>query len=339
VGRKRTRSPDWLPKRCYVHRQQVVYYPPGLVDGKPKKPIALGQKDNPSAVLAEYGKLVKTSGTPPRTLGEGIDRYLTEIVPTLGDGSHETYRLYCGKLKKGLGNMLPDEVEITDLYAYHEAREAPVRANREITVLGRIYQHLIKWRSATKNPTLGFLYTREKDRDREVTGSERRRFASSCCPDWIRGYMTLKHLVGRRQGEMLKLTKFSGGRDGIAFKILKKRRERTLVIQWTPRLRRVWGWLLELERPDTCAWIFWSTKGKTRGDALSKRGFKSAWQRAQAKWIAAGNVAFWEHDLRAATGAASKTDEDARALLDHEDVRTTRKSYRRARVQKVSPLR
>jgi len=159
------------------------------------------------------------------------------------------------------------------------------------------------------------------------------------CPKWIRGYLTLKYLVGRRQGELLKLTTFSGGRDGIAFGILKKRRERVLIVRWTPRLRRVWSWLLALERPENCPYIFWATKGKNRGKALSKRGFKSAWQRAQAKWIAAGNEAFWEHDIRASTGAASASDEAARQLLDHEDVRTTRKSYRRAKVVKVPALR
>ncbi len=52
----------------------------------------------------------------------------------------------------------------------------------------------------------------------------------------------------------------------------------------------------------------------------------------------AGNEAFWEHDLRAASASAAESDERARELLDHEDLRTTRRSYRRG-VQKVRPLR
>ena len=339
VGRKRTKSPDWLPKRCYVHRRNVVYYPPGLVDGKPKKPIALGPKNNPSVVLSEYSRLVPASGEPPKFLQDGIDRWMREILPTLGEGSQETYRLYCGKIKKGLGHMLPDEVTINDLYAYHEAREAPVRANREVSVLGGIYRHLIRWRSATKNPTLGFIYANEKDRERDVSGSERRRFARQCCPDWLRGYITLKYLVGRRQKEMLKLTTFSEKRDGLAFQIAKKRRVRTMIVRWTPRLRATWEWLKARSRPETCSWIFWATKGKNRGAGLSQRGFKSAWQRAQAQWIAAGNEAFWEHDIRAATATASDSDHDAQQLLDHEDVSVTRKKYRRGKVVKVDALR
>lgn len=339
MGRNRTKSPDWLPKRCYPHRQQIVYYPPGAdAEGKPKKPIALGPKNNPAVVLAAYSKLVPSTGKPLEFLQDAIDRWMREILPTLGEGSQQTYREYCGNLKKGLGHMLPDEVTINDLYEYHGAREAPVRANREVSTLGNMYRHFIRWRCATKNPVEGFLYADEKERDREVTGSERRRYARGCCPDWLRGYMTLKYLVGRRQAELLKLNKFAGGRDGIAFSIVKKRRQRTLIVKWSPRLRKVWSWLLALERPEHTAWIFWSTKGKRRGEALKKSGFKSAWQRAQAKWIAEGNEAFWEHDIRAATATAMESDQAAQLLLDHEDVRVTRKRYRRGKVVKVDAL-
>lgn len=332
MGRKRTRSPDWLPKRCYPHRKQILYYPPK------GKPIPLGPLTDPGACLKKYAEIIGSRGERPRTLGDVIDKYLAEIVPITAPRSIEDYRLYCGKLKYGLGHMLPDEVEITELYDYHNARNAPIRANREITILGVIYQHAIRWRAATRNPTIGFLFHQEKARDRDVSSSERRRFAK-ICPPWLRGYILLKYLTGRRQGELLKLTKFSGGRDGIAFSILKKRRERVLIVRWTPRLRAVWQWVLALPRPDTSAYVFWATKGKNRGKALSKRGFKSAWQRAQAKWIQAGNEAFWEHDIRAAAGTAAEDDARAQELLDHESVSTTRRSYRRARVKKVDPLR
>lgn len=355
MGRRRTKSPDWLPKRCYVHRLQVVYYPPGplLKDGqpvlndkgkpKPKPPIALGPKNDPSVVLAAYAKLVANKGKPPKFLCDAIDRWMREILPTLGEGSQETYRLYCGKLKKGLGHMLPDEITLQDLYAYHEAREAPVRANREVSVLGGMYPHFIRWRCATRNPLkAGFVYAEELERERDVTGSERRRFARSCTPRWMRGYITLKYLVGRRQAELLPLTIFSGGRRGIAFPIVKKRKLRTLIVLWSPRLRKVWKWLLELDRPANCPFIFWARKGKNRSKAsLTKSGFKSAWVRAQEKWDAIGGTKFWEHDIRASTAEDAEDEKRAQELLDHADPRTTRKSYRnrRPKIAEVEPLR
>jgi hypothetical protein len=323
MGRRRTKSPTWLPQRVYPHGRQYLYRPPK------GKPIPLGLITEPGTCLKRYGEIVGDTGVPPRTLADVIDKYLSEVVVTKSESTQETYRLYCSKLKHGLGHMLPDEVTINDLYAYHSARKAPVRANREITVLGMIYRYAIRWRSATKNPTLGFLYAEELPRERLVTGRERRLFAKHYCPAWLRGYILLKYLTGRRQAEMLKLSTFSEKKDGLAFTIVKKRKVRTITVLWTPRLLIVWNWLKALSRPEKTSMIFWSQRGKTRGAVLSKRGFKSAWQRAQEDWVAAGNTAFWEHDIRGASGSDSLTDERAKELLDHTDVRTTRKHYRR----------
>jgi hypothetical protein len=333
VGRHRTKSASWLPKRCYPHRRQILYRP---LHGKP---IPLGPIDDISACLKKYGEIIGEKRAAPRTVSEVIDRYLTEIVPGLAERTQEDYRAYCGKLKFSLGHMLPDEVTINDLYDYHNAREAPVRANREITVLGMIYRHAIRWRAATRNPVTDFLYAEETPRDRLVTGRERRLFAKRHCPPWLRGYLLLKYLCGRRQVEMLRLSTFSEKPDGIAFQIAKKRKLRTITVQWSPRLRVVWEWLKRLSRPEKCAFIFWSRRGKTRGDALSASGFKSAWKRAQTAWIEAGNTAFWEHDIRGASGSDAKSDAEAQELLDHESVTTTRKSYRRDLTKKVRPLR
>lgn len=337
MGRRRTKSPAWLPLRVYPHGLQYVYHP------RKGKPIPLGPITDPGACMRKYGEIAGDAGAPPVLMGAVIDKYLTEIVPGLAPRTQEDYRAYCGKLKFGLGDMLPDEIEVTDLYDYHKARKAPVRANREITILGKIYRYAIKWRSATpgRNPTIGFLFADEVARDRMVPAREWTLFAKRHCPSWLRGYILLKYLTGRRQGEMLKLSTFSEKHDGIVFQILKKRRLRTITVTWTPRLRFVWEWLKALERPDNCSMIFWSHRGKSRGDGLSARGLKSAWQRAQADWLAADqeNKSFWEHDIRGASGSDAKSDTDAQELLDHETVGTTRKSYRRATTKKVRPLR
>lgn len=332
MGRRRTKSPSWLPRRCYQHRRQILYRP---THGKA---VPLGPVDDPAACMRRYGELV---GAPRRlsTMGDVIDRFLLEVVPKKAARTQEDYAAYCVKLKHAFEHMAPDEITITDLYEYHAAREAPVRANREIAVLGSIYRHAIRWSAATRNPVRGqFIFADEDPRDRYVTGSERRRFAR-ICPTWLHGYLTLKHLTGRRQGELLRLGLFSERHDGLAFRILKKRRFRELVIEWTPRLRRVWEWLKKnVRRPPSSTVIFPASRGKRRGQAMSSQGFKSAWARAMKEWSSAGNEAFWEHDLRASSASAADSDERARELLDHEDLRTTRRSYRRG-VQKVRPLR
>jgi hypothetical protein len=314
--------------RVYPHRQQYVFRP---LKGKP---IPLGPISDPGACLKKYAEIVGDRGKP-RTLGEVIDKYLIEVVPSLAPRTQEDYRAYCAMLKKGLGHMLPDEVTINDLYDYHNARRAPTRANREITVLGAVYRHAIKWRAARGSiPSSGFIFADEKPRDRIVSASERRRFTAGYVPRWLRGYIALKLLTGRRQGELLKLTRFSEKQSGIAFRILKKRQERELIIQWTPRLRKVWKWLLALPRPKDKPDIFIGERGKP----VNARSLKSVWHRAMGRWKRDGCIPFWEHDLRAFTAGAAGSDERARELLDHGSLATTRKSYRRT-TAKVRPLR
>lgn len=327
MGRRRTKTPEWLPRRVYPHRRQYVYRP---LNGKP---IPLGPISDPGACLRKYAQIAGP-GEKPRTLGDVIDKYLAEIVPALAPRTQEDYRAYCSMLKKGLGHNLPDEVTINDLYDYHDARGAPVRANREITVLGVVYRHAIRWRAAHASPVNGFLFTPEPGRGRVVTPSERRRFIRGFAPAWLRGYLSLKLLTGRRQGELLKLTLFSEKSEGIAFTVLKKRKPRLLIVKWTPRLRKVWKWLKSLPRPSTTPAIFIGERGKP----VNARSLKSVWQRAMSKWEASGNDRFWEHDLRAFTAGAAESDERARELLDHGSLSTTRKSYRRT-TAKVRPLR
>jgi integrase len=329
MGRRRTISPTWLPRRVYPHRRQLVYRP------KIGKPIALGSIEDPGACLKKYAELIGGSGKRPVTMGEVLDKFVIEIVPGKAARTQEDYRRHSAKLKQAFGHMLPDEIEIADLYAYHEARKAPVQANREITVLGVIYRHAIRWRAATRIPVQGFLFAEERPRDRLVTGRERRLFAAHYCPNWLRAYILLKYLTGRRQGELLRLGKFSVQRAGLAVRITKKRRERELLIEWTPRLRAVVDYIVEkLRRSPSSLMLFHGERGKP----VTARALKSVWQRAMTRWEADGNTRFWEHDIRAETASDAGNDERARELLDHENVRTTRRVYRRGD-SKVKPLR
>jgi len=337
MGRPRTKSPKWLPLRCYPHGGQYVYKP--LVG----KTIPLGPKSDPGLCLAKYAELVNNKEAPgKKTVGDGLERYLREVVPKLAEGSQETYRLYVAKLKHGLGEMCPNDVTIDHLYEYHEIRsqKAATRANREITVLGVVYQHMIKWRYARTNPTIGFLFAEEKVRERNVSLREIRKFGKMA-PQWLRVYALLKLLTGLRQRDLLQLGDLSvdHSRGLLRTALAKKRVGQTKIREYrlTWALRIAIRAAQALPRPKTQTLWFVSQKGKTRGQALSQMGFKSAWKRAQTQWVANGGTAFWEHDIRAQ--AANQADRrEASQLLGHEDSRVTRKHYLRG-PQRVRPLR
>lgn len=298
----------------------------------------LGPMSDPSACLAKYASLV-ANPEKPKTLSDVFDRYLIEVVPTRKPRTQEDYRAYVANLRKAFGHMRPDDVTKQHLYAYHEARNAPVRANREISIFGQVFNYGIKWQAGTQNPVEGFLFAEEHAREREVTLAELRAF-NRMAPRWLRVFCLLKLLTGLRQGDLLLLGDMNVDtiRNVLRVNIGKTKGGKVKIMEFrlTWALKTVLRAAKALPRPKLQTLFFASQKGKTRGQALSQRGFKSAWQRAQANWEANGGLGFWEHDIRATTGdEASKR---ASELLGHESTRVTKKHYLRG-ARRVSPVR
>ena len=131
------------------------------------------------------------------------------ILPGKKPRMQPDYREYIANLHKAFGHMAPDDVTKTQLYEYHEARCAPVRANREVSVLGSIYAYSIKWRAGTTNPIEGSLYAEEKARDHEVSLTELRKVNRDHAPQWLRVFCLLKPLTGLRQQDLLQIGKMN----------------------------------------------------------------------------------------------------------------------------------
>jgi integrase len=81
-------------------------------------------------------------------------------------------------------------------------------------------------------------------------------------------------------------------------------------------------------------------QGKSHGQSYLKEngttsGFDSIWQRTMAKALKETKLVerFTDHDLRVIVGSDEKTDEDAQAQLDHANIQTTRKVYRRKAIK------
>jgi integrase len=107
-----------------------------------------------------------------------------------------------------------------------------------------------------------------------------------------------------------------------------------LRFRWTWALRTVIASAQALPRPRESLLLFVNTDG----GQWTSRGFKSAWQRAMKKWVAAGHERFWENDIRAKSASDTEDLLEAQQRLGHETPRTTQRHYRRGET-KVRPLR
>jgi integrase len=324
MGRRRQSSHE-LPKRVYWRHGALYFHP------KDGKPVWLGR--DLVTGLAAYAKLVD----PPTslvTMGDVLDDFMRLRPGLVSPRTYADNLVEVRKLKYSFKHLRPAEIKPSHIYAYMSARDAPIRANREVALLSKAMQHAIKKGLIDANPCKQVSRHTETPRDRYVEGRELREFGREYAPKWLRAYCLLKYLTGLRQGDMLKLVLPNIDETARAFRVRTGKTGKPLRFRITWALRIVLAQIVKLRRPKESMLLFTNRKGKQ----MTARGFKSAWQRAQQRWAADGHTRFWEHDIRGKTGSDSATDAEAQELLGHETTKTTRRHYRRGE-RKVSPLR
>jgi len=335
MGRRRTTNLH-LPARVYSSRGSLFYVDPGTGKWHP-----LGREwDRPAR---EKWLELTTGKATEGTVADLLDRFMVwaEGEVRAGRRSHRTLDgniLEAKMLKLVFGRMQWGAVTSKHIAQYlrkrttKDGRKSPVRANREIALLSSAYSWAMGEEdlSVESNPCYGVRRNTEKPRKRYVETAEVVQFGRRCCPPWLRAYLVLKRLIAKRQGDMLVLGRRNLTDRGIDC-TTSKTGERSIV-RWTWATRKVVGAILALHGAQPKLWLF----PARHGGRMTTAGFKSAWQRAMARWAVASGARFWEHDIRAK--AASDVDaEHAQQLLGHATGAMT-KRYRRA-PQRVDPAR
>jgi integrase len=307
--------------------------------------------------LIKYQQLTGKGAGPLLTVGDLLDRYLAEVVPTKAPRTQIDNYKEIARLRIAFGGMLIGDVTEQLVYQYLDGRRskngdpAPVRANREIALLRHAYRKAIRWGSATRNPCLGIEYNRETPRDRDVSDQDLLQFLAGASP-LIRGYAELKQLTGLRKGDLLLLRKSDLTEEGILVEPRKTRRlnprtglrkGRQRLIEWSPELsaavdtvKRLW----EGQRHVSSVYLFHTRKGAPYyNEAKSTAdGFDSIWHRYMKKAEAKGVEHFTEHDIRAKAGSeAVRAGQDGPKLLGNSQA-IFNKVYSRG-VEKVQPLK
>lgn len=322
MGRRRQHNTD-MPQRVYLSRGWWFFRPKGA------PAVKLAREDDRPGALRAYADVMEAR---PRagTIGDLLDRYERDVLPTKAPKTQKTQHAQIDKLKRVLGTLNVDQLSSTTVAEYLDRSPAKIAANREIALLSHAYTKGIRWGLAKINPCRGVERNEEKARTRYITHDEFLAVYELGTPA-VQVMMGLAYNTGQREGDLLKLRRGAVTAEGLALQQGKTRRR--LVIAWTPALR----WLIERagELP---------AKGKAslfivcqaNGQPYSESGFQTAWQKHIRKCFEDGVIAerFTFHDLRAKAGSDAK---DGR-LLGHLDPRTLRKHYIR-KPEMVSPVR
>jgi integrase len=278
----------------------------------------------------------------------------------LKERTQADYEDYSVPLLDVFGDVHAAAITAPDVARYLrvERGEAPVRANREVALLGNLIALAIERGEATANPCRGGQVPRNKERPRTVapqasdisalvayaaTRGEVRITAKGKIIDTTKQWRIVTMaaefaaLVGSRQMEFLQLHWPMFGTEEVRLRRGKQRKgvEKVERIAPSPALLDLRGRLQEVAKDGKAGAVF----PNRQGNPYTSSGFASQWQKLIVEAIAKGVIArrFTFHDLRAYYTTEHK--EQKGELPDlHASPTTTAKIYERSKVARRKAL-
>lgn len=342
--RKRNQENRGLPRR-WRHRYGAYYYqvPLGLEmlwDGK--KEFLLGRSlQQAYKTWSERLELQSEA----RTIGQLLDQYSVQVVPTKAWKSQESNQISIRRLRLVFGEMLVSAIEPHHVYKYVtmvSEKHGLHSARRDWEVLRHVYTKAVEWGLVKAHPLIGQVrLEKPKPRDRYVTDAELSAALEYANP-LINAYIEFKLLTGLRRKDILLLRRDDLREDGIHVRPTKtaKSSGKKLIIQWSQELEDAVAAAFAVPRKVGSVFLFPNRSGKCYVDKETGRanGFDSAWDRFMEKVEAAGVERFQERDLRAKSASDDVDLESARRRLGHTSEQITRTVYRR-KGEVVQPLK
>lgn len=352
IGRRKT-GLDLGMSRLYVYRgKRVTTYYTITPDNKR---VNLGHD-----LREARRKMLELDGeTTTGAIADHLDDLMKERrrLAERGKLSRETLAsndLELVALKQAFGKMAPEALRPKHVWDYlHRFRgvEAPVRANREIALLSRMFSRLVNQGAIDINPCIGVERNEEAARDRLVSDAELDAFLAFCrsnghLPDGspmktasdaglrLALAAQVAYLTGKARGQVLRLSRTQIGEEGIEFG--KRKRGAHTLVTWTPTLRAVVAECLALPSRITSTYLIHNADGQPyTGD-----GFSAMWQRMMTAWVEAGHERFTFHDLRAkAVTDTTEAGRKASDLTGHRTEAVVSAVYDRRRVRKAPAAR
>jgi len=326
-GRTRTVNKALPP---HLHKKGSTYYYVALVLGK-RRWTRLSS--NYGEALAKWAELEGHHATGS-TVGDALDRYLREIVPTKAPKTQIEYTRHIGRLRAVFGDMKLDNVRGVHVAQYLDQSAAKVAANREIGTLSALYRCAIRWGWCERNPCREIGRNTEQERTRYVTDAELLALRTAAS-EQLRALIDLAYLTAMRKSDILRLRLSDLTEAGI--RVTQGKTGKAQLFEWSAALREVVERIKKLRRRVGTLHLF---AGGT-GQPLSVAGLDKAWTKIKRRaGLADADIHF--HDLRAKslTDAKEKGGIDyAKLLAGHASVVMTERYVKVRTVQKVQPLR
>lgn len=280
------------------------------------------------------------------TIGKLWELYRESLAwQGLRERTRADYEAYSVELLRVFGTTPADTITAPDVARYLrvERKAAPVRANREVALLGNLIGLAIERGEATTNPCRGGLVRRNTERASD-TLPERSdiealiALAAQKGGTWVVVTCAAEFaaLTGARQAEFLPLCWPAWDDEAVRLPRAKQRKgvQKVDRIEASPALTTLRGRLLAYQRSPLGA-VFPNRKG----NAYTASGFASMWQKLMVEAVKAGKVGerFNFHALRAYYATQHKA--GTGALPDmHASPTTTARVYERSKMGRRKAL-
>ena len=270
-----------------------------------------------------------------------FDRYERDIIPHKAV-STQNDNMLCMKHLRAIFDTAPIDAITPQMIAQYRDRRgaaAPVRANREITLLSHIFNMSREWGyTAKENPAKGVRKNKEKPRDYYADDAVWSAVYDAACIE-LKDAMDLNYCTGQRPADVLKM-RLSDIKDGaLEVQQNKTKKKLRILLDDIDGVRTALGQLVDRvkarERKVASMYLVATPAGKplskhtlrVRFDAARDTAAKAA-DKAENTALGARIRAFQFRDIR--PKAASETDlAHASKLLGHTDKQITRTVYQR----------
>lgn len=283
----------------------------------------------------EYAKRIGYDGKVV-LMEQLVDRYICEVLPEKAPATRRSNEYSLKRIRTAFEGNKVSAIQPVHLYAYQDhtiKHESPKKASLDHEVLSHLFTMAIRWGVIGIHPMVGKKVVKPstgKSRKVKPIDTEMVAFIRMWPRNW-QIYLILKVWWARRKGELLRVTKFDIGEQGVRF-VNNKNPDDFFLVPWEPETRALVTELLNLPgaQHDTYLWETRDHECYVNADGETS-GFNSMWQRRMTKALKVGENGepgivtrrFTEHDMRKIRPSQLSA-ADAQDLLRHTTSKQTK---------------